>query len=162
MHNLTLPHHSVTFWITAGLAMIILGMDKAGFGGGIGFVAAPLMALTISVPDAAALLLPLLIVADVISLRHYYGIFDRKSIRVLIPGTILGTFVAGLVFNYFSDNERILKIGLGILVLLFIPILLCLYIGRIPSYLSDQRRTFFPNSCNDSANNIIWSRAEKS
>lgn len=102
------------------MAVIILGMDKAGFGGGIGFVATPLMALTISVPDAAALLLPLLMVADVIALRHYYGKFDRKSIRVLIPGAILGIFTAGLVFNYFSDNERILKIGLGILVLLFI------------------------------------------
>ena len=120
MHNLALPHHPLTFWITASLAMIILGMDKAGFGGGIGFVATPLMALTISVPDAAALLLPLLMIADVISLRHYYGVFDRQSIRVLLPGAILGTFAAGLVFNYFSDNERILKIGLGILVLLFI------------------------------------------
>ena len=39
---------------------------------------------------------------------------------MLIPGAILGIFTAGLVFNYFSDNERILKIGLGVLALLFI------------------------------------------
>jgi uncharacterized membrane protein YfcA len=120
MNNLALPHHPIAFWITAGLAVIILGMDKAGFGGGIGFVATPLMALTIPVPDAAALLLPLLMIADVISLRHYYGKFDRKSITVLIPGAILGTFAAGLIFNYFSRNEQVLKVGLGVLVLLFI------------------------------------------
>jgi uncharacterized membrane protein YfcA len=120
MLNLALPDHSVAFWITAALAVILLGMDKAGFGGGIGFVATPLMALTIPVPDAAALLLPLLMIADVMSLRHYYGAFDRKSIIVLMPGVVLGIFAAGFVFNYFSHNEHILKVGLGVLVLLFI------------------------------------------
>ncbi|MCX6044911.1 MAG: sulfite exporter TauE/SafE family protein [Chloroflexi bacterium] len=120
MHIFAFPTHPTAFWITAALAVIILGMDKAGFGGGIGFVATPLMALTIPVSDAAALLLPLLMIADLMSLRHYHGKFDRKSIAVLLPGAILGTFAAAFVFNYFSHNERVLKIGLGILVLLFI------------------------------------------
>jgi len=119
MSNL-LPHDSTAFWFCAALAVLILGMDKAGFGGGIGFVATPLMALTISVPDAAALLLPLLMIADLISLRHYYGTFDRKSLKVLLPGAALGTFLAALVFNYFSHNEQLLKRGLGVLVMLFI------------------------------------------
>src|SRR5262245_24521978 len=111
MLNFVLPHYPLLFWLTASAAVILLGMDKAGFGGGIGFVATPLMALTIPVPDAAALLLPLLMVADLISLRHYYGEFDRKSIRVLMPGVVLGALAAGLVFNYFSQNEALLKIG---------------------------------------------------
>ena len=120
MHIFAFPAHPSAFWITAALAVIILGMDKAGFGGGIGFVATPLMALTIPVSDAAALLLPLLMIADLMSLRHYHGKFDRKSITVLMPGVMLGTFAAGFVFNYFSHHERVLKVGLGILVLFFI------------------------------------------
>jgi len=120
MHNLALPEYSLAFWITAVFAVMILGMDKAGFGGGIGFVATPLLALMIPVSAAAALLLPLLIIADMISLRHYYRSFDRQSLQVLLPGAVLGTAIAAIVFDYFSQHDRLLRVGIGILVLGFI------------------------------------------
>ncbi len=67
---LSIPDYPTAFWITAGLAIVLVGIAKAGFGGGVGMVATPLMALTISVTDAAAILLPLLIVADIFSIRQ--------------------------------------------------------------------------------------------
>ncbi len=108
------------FWITAGSAILLIGISKAGFGGGVGAVATPLMALTIPVTDAAAILLPLLIIADMFSLRHYWGVYDRKSIRLMLPGAVVGIFLGALFFGYFSDNERVLKLGLGILSLVFV------------------------------------------
>ena len=65
---------------------MLVDIAKAGFGGGVGMVATPLMALTISVTDAAAILLPLLIMADIFTIRHYRSDFDAKSLKLMVPG----------------------------------------------------------------------------
>ena len=117
---MSLPDYPTTFWVTAALAVIIVGIAKAGFGGGVGTIATPLMALTISVTDAAAILLPLLIVMDLFSLRHYWKTYDKRSIQLMAPGAVVGVLLGAFFFGYFSDNERILKIGLGILSLAFV------------------------------------------
>jgi uncharacterized membrane protein YfcA len=116
----TLPEYPALFWVTAVFAMILIGVSKAGFGGGVGAIATPLMALTISVTDAAAILLPILIVADLFSLRHYWNIFDRRSLSLMIPGALVGIALGAFFFGYFSDNERTLKLVLGIVSLLFV------------------------------------------
>ncbi len=100
--------------------MLLIGISKAGFGGGVGAIATPLMSLTISVTDAAAILLPILIVADLFSLRHYWNVFDRRSLRLMIPGALVGIALGALFFGYFSDNERTLKVALGIVSLVFV------------------------------------------
>ncbi len=87
--NLAFPDYSTLFWITAVLAIFLVGVSKAGFGGGTGLIAAPLLALTIPVADAAALLLPLLIVADMFSISHYWKIFERRLIRIASEWGIL-------------------------------------------------------------------------
>jgi uncharacterized membrane protein YfcA len=116
----TLPDYPTLFWVTAVFAMILIGISKAGFGGGVGAIATPVMALTISVTDAAAILLPILIVADLFSLRHYWNTFDRSSLRHMLPGAVVGIVVGALFFGYFSDNERTLKLILGIVSLVFV------------------------------------------
>jgi uncharacterized membrane protein YfcA len=116
----TLPEYPTLFWVTAVFAMILIGVSKAGFGGGVGAIATPLMAMTISVTDAAAILLPILIVADLFSLRHYWNIFDRRSLRLMVPGALVGIALGAFFFGYFSDNERTLKLVLGIVSLLFV------------------------------------------
>ncbi|MCC9077968.1 sulfite exporter TauE/SafE family protein [Litorilinea aerophila] len=118
--SLSLPHYPPMFWVTAVLAIVLIGVAKAGFGGGVGVIATPLMALTISVTDAAALLLPLLIIADIFSLRHYWHTYDRPSIQRMLPGAIVGILLGALFFGYFSDNERVLKVGIGVLALAFV------------------------------------------
>ncbi len=44
----------------------------------------PLMALTIPVADAAALMLPLLIVCDVFAVNHYRSNFHARSVKLLL------------------------------------------------------------------------------
>jgi uncharacterized membrane protein YfcA len=68
--NIVLPDYPTYFWYTAVVAMILVGISKAGFGGGIGIIGIPVMAMTIPVTDAAALPLPLLIIVDLLSVRH--------------------------------------------------------------------------------------------
>jgi len=99
---------------------MIFGMAKAGFGSGIGVVATPLLALTIPVTDAVALLLPLLIIADVFSVNHYRMNFDRRSVKLLLPGAFLGIAVGGFFFGSLRGNERILRFAIGFLALWFV------------------------------------------
>lgn len=115
-----LPDYSIIFWITAICAVILLGIAKAGFGAGVGIMATPLLALTIPVTDAAALLLPLLIVCDIIALANYKMNFDRRNIKLLIPGALLGILLGGLFFGYFMDKDRVLRIGIGVLSIAFV------------------------------------------
>lgn len=115
-----LPEYSAVFWVSAIAAVTFVGIAKAGFGGGIGIIATPLMALTIPVADAAALMLPLLIACDIFAVNHYRTRFHRRSVKWLLPGAVLGIGTGAFFFGYFSDNERVLQVGLGVLSLLFV------------------------------------------
>ncbi len=115
-----LPDYPSAFWISAVSAVTLVGIAKAGFGGGVGIVATPLMALTIPVGDAAALMLPLLIICDFFAIRHYRNRFHVTSIRRLLPGAVVGIGIGALFFGYFSGNERVLQVGLGVLSVVFV------------------------------------------
>lgn len=115
-----LPEYPPYFWLAAVAAVLIVGIAKAGFGGGIGFVATPLIALTIPVADAAALLLPLLIFIDLMSIRHYRGQYDRPSLKLLLPSAIAGILLGWLLFNALRGNDELLKRALGLVAILFV------------------------------------------
>lgn len=115
-----LPDYSVWFWVAAVSAVVFLGIAKAGFGGGAGVVGTPLLALTIPVGEAVALLLPLLMLCDVFSVWHYRTDFHRRSAGLLLPGAAIGIAAGTLFFGYFLDNAQILRVGVGLLALTFV------------------------------------------
>lgn len=117
---MSLPDYPALFWATAVLTMLLIGISKAGFGSGAGLVATPLLALTIPVTDAAALLLPLLIIADMFSIYYHWGNFDRRLIRLMLPAATIGIVIGAVFFGTFSRNERILQLGIGLLAVLFV------------------------------------------
>lgn len=117
---MSLPPYPPEFWIAAITALILVGIAKAGFGSGPGLLATPLIALTIPVAEAAALLLPLLIIVDIFSVRHYRGEYDTQSLKIILPAAMVGILVGAFAFRYFSDRERILQIGIGVLALVFV------------------------------------------
>ena len=115
-----LPDHSALFWISAICAVTMVGISKAGFGAGVGVISTPLMALTIPVSDAAALLLPLLVICDVVAVYSYGMGFHRRSIKVLVPGAIIGIAVGGFFFGYFIGMDHVMRVGIGVLAILFV------------------------------------------
>lgn len=115
-----LSHYSLAFWISALAAVTLIGISKAGFGAGVGVIATPLMALTIPTAEAAALLLPILILSDLMAIRQYRARFDRHNLKIILPGAVVGIGLAWFFFGYFRGNERILKIGIGLLALAFV------------------------------------------
>jgi uncharacterized protein len=118
--NWTIPHYPSSFWLTAIIAVLLIGIAKAGFAGGVGTLATPLVSLTVGVTQAAAILLPLLIVTDILALFYYRRDFDHKSVRVLIPGALLGILAGALFFRSLMGKDNLLCLGMGILSLLFV------------------------------------------
>lgn len=80
----------------ACLAVVLVGIAKSGFGGGVGIVAVPLFVLAAGSRDGLGALLPLLIAADIFSLGHHWKRWDGPNLRHLLPGSMLG-IVAGSV-----------------------------------------------------------------
>ena len=117
---LRLPSYPAVFWFVAPVVVVLAGISKAGFGGGVGTIATPLMALAIPVSEASAIMLPLLIVVDCFSVFHYRSRFQRQTVLLLLSGAVAGIILGACFFNYFIGNERMLKFGIGLLAVLFV------------------------------------------
>ena len=115
-----IPDYPSIFWVYAFIAITLLGIAKAGFGAGAAVLGTPLLSVAIPVIDAAALLLPLLIICDIFSVLHYRNRFDRQSLKRLLPGAITGIAVGAFFFGFFQGNQQILKTGIGILAIVFV------------------------------------------
>ncbi|RYE35494.1 MAG: sulfite exporter TauE/SafE family protein [Hyphomicrobiales bacterium] len=92
-------------------AVVLTGLAKGGFSG-IGLLSLPLMALVVSPVTAAAIMLPLLIAQDVVSVWSYRHDFDRRNLATLAPGALLGILVGYLLAAKVSDAAIVLAVGL--------------------------------------------------
>lgn len=87
------------FYAVAVPAVLLMGLSKSGFGGGLGALAVPLMALAVPVPQAAAIMLPLLAVMDGFGLAALWREADRALLKLLLPAGLVGTVVGTASFG---------------------------------------------------------------
>ncbi len=99
------------FWAWAIPAVILTGISKSGLGSGVGGYTVPMMAMAISPVQAAAIALPILCVIDLAALRAWWGKWDRRIMRVIVPGGLIGIALGGITFRYMSDNWIKVMIG---------------------------------------------------
>ena len=105
------------FYYATVPAVLLFGISKGGFGGGLGVLSIPLMALVISPIQAAAILLPILCLMDLVSLWAYRGKWISRELRVLIPASFLGIVIGTLLFEYMSP--AIIRLLLGVIAISF-------------------------------------------
>jgi hypothetical protein len=106
------------FYAAAVPAALLVGLGKAGIPGGLGMLAVPLMALSVPVPAAAAIVLPLLTVGDLFGLAALIRQRDRALLRVLLPSGLVGIVIGLLLFNVLS--ARAMGGFVGVMTLLFL------------------------------------------
>jgi len=100
----------------AVLAVCIVGMAKGGFSG-LGVLATPVLALAMPASVAAAVLLPVLLVQDVVSVWAFRKTWDRWIVAWMLPGAALGVLLASLFAA--SVDEAQLRLVLGLIALTF-------------------------------------------
>ncbi len=106
------------FYAVAVPAVLMLGISKSGFGAGFGSLAVPLMALAVTVPQAAAILMPVLLLMDVLGLAAFRRDFDAAFVKFLIPCGLVGTVIGALLFR--ALDARVVAGIVGAFTLLFL------------------------------------------
>lgn len=106
------------FYAVAIPAVLLMGVSKGGFGSGLGIMATPLVALAVPAPQAAVILLPILLVMDATGLAAYRGTFHRANLGLLLAGGVAGIALGALVFRFVS--EPMLRVALGAMAIAFV------------------------------------------
>ncbi len=105
------------FYVAAIPAVLLFGIAKGGFGGGLGVVAVPLMALVVSPLQAAAVLLPILCLMDLVGLWAYRGRWLWPELRILVPASMVGIAAGALLFGFMSAAT--VRIIVGVIAIVF-------------------------------------------
>lgn len=99
-----------TFFAVMVPAVTLMGLSKGGFAG-LGLLSLPLMALVVSPVQAAAIMLPILIVQDVVTVYAYRREFDGRNLATLLPGALLGVLAGYFLAAKVSDGAVGLAVG---------------------------------------------------
>lgn len=108
--------HDPTFITVAFFAVLITGISKGGLGG-LGVFAVPILSLSISPVQAAAIMLPILIVMDWISVWAYRKYWDKRLLILLLPGALLGIGFGWAVADLVSED--FVRACVGIIAIIF-------------------------------------------
>jgi len=106
------------FYMVTIPAVLLMGISKSGFGAGFGSLAVPMMALAVTVPQAAAILMPVLLVMDILGMAAFRKDFDMKLLRFLLPWGLVGIGVGTLLFKVL--NAQVVAGLVGAFTLLFL------------------------------------------
>ncbi len=111
-------------WLLAAGGVIIIGIAKSGFGGGIGIISIPMLIFAFGNAEIAiGTMLPLLLAGDIFSVIHHFGKWDIRIVIKLVPGFLTGVTLASILFFFcgqISNTEQPLKIFIGVICLLWV------------------------------------------
>jgi uncharacterized membrane protein YfcA len=106
------------FYIVVIPAILLVGISKGGFGGGVGLIGTPMVALVTTPTRAAAILLPILCAMDVVGVIAYRRSWDPINMRILVPGAVVGILLGTATFRFLDEN--LIRLLIGALALAFV------------------------------------------
>jgi uncharacterized protein len=106
------------FYLAATPAVIVLGLSKGGFTG-LSSLAMPVLSLVTSPVRAAAIVLPVLIVQDWVSVWAFRRDFSPRNLVILVPSSMIGIAVGWLLAARVSEDAVRLAVGIISIVFVF-------------------------------------------
>ena len=104
--------------MVCALSVLVTGISKSGFAGGLGVIAVPAMSLFVAPQTAAAIMLPILCAIDIANIWKYRRTWVRKYVALLLPGALVGIAIGAATFRWLDAD--LLKIGVGLLSVWFV------------------------------------------
>ena len=104
---MALPDYPAAFYPVAVFAILLTGISKGGFGQAAGGLAVPLMAMFITPPQAAGIMLPILCAMDLFGVYAYRRTWSREHLKIMLPGAMVGIALGGSL----SDCCRSMRSG---------------------------------------------------
>jgi uncharacterized membrane protein YfcA len=98
-------------WILPFLGAFLIGLSKAGFATGLGMLTTPLVASAMPARQAIGLVLPLLCVADLITIAAFWRKWDWRTVRFPLIGAMAGIGLGMLFVSRVSNATLSVAIG---------------------------------------------------
>lgn len=98
------------------LAVALVGLSKGGLGGAFALMGVPVLSFVMPPAQAAALLLPILILMDAVSLWTWRHWRDAAVLRVMLPAAMLGIGLGWASAAIIPESGVMLLVGLVALV----------------------------------------------
>lgn len=119
-------------WVTV-LAVALVGLSKGGLGGAFALMGVPVMSLVMPPVLAAAVLLPVLLMMDAVSLWHWRKWTDWSVLKIMVPAALIGIGVGWATAAITSDS--VVRLIVGVVALAFSArALLGRFLGRAPRH----------------------------
>ena len=99
------------FYLAAIPAVLLMGLSKGGFSG-LAILSTPLVAMVTSPVRAAAIMLPILVVQDMVSVWAYRREWSRRNLAIMLPGATVGITAGFLLARHVPDAAVTLAVGL--------------------------------------------------
>lgn len=116
-------------FLAAAVAAVVIGIAKGGFGGVGAFVSVAIMSLVTSPAVTLGVLLPVLMLADVISVSSLWKEFDRRAVWQAFPGAVIGVAVGTWLLA--SIDSASIKVVIGVISIVFaVHSLILVRLGR--------------------------------
>lgn len=132
MADWTVFTSSSMIWVSV-LAVVLVGLSKGGLGGAFAMMGVPVMSLVMPPVLAAAILLPILLMMDAISLWYWRKWTDWSVLRVMLPAAVVGVAVGWATAAITSDAA--VRLIVGVVALGFAGrALLGRFLGSAPAY----------------------------
>ncbi len=104
--------------VAAVVAVTLVGLSKGGMGGAFALMGVPVLSLVMSPVQAAAVLLPILLMMDAIGLWAWRGYRDWAVLRAMLPAAMLGIGVGWMTAAY--TPEALVRLIVGLVAVLFV------------------------------------------
>ncbi len=100
------------FYLAVIPVILIAGISKGGFAGGLGVISVPMIALVLPADMAAAIMLPILCLMDIFGVFAYRNQWNVDLLKILIPASFLGIIIGMLSFQHLHEANIRLITGL--------------------------------------------------